>query len=217
MIWWCTFTLCNPFAKKVNIFILQHFFSQKCSILALFERCIGVLFPKFLKLRWFAFKNDFIGLIARSGGVLSRCEVRFRKKSIFFILQHFFGQKCWFLAQKATCCVLVVLLLLFLLPPLPSRKSSPPSSNALRCALRCCLSLCVQYAHCCAHVPTADMKQEPVKFSFQIQGVDGRPIWKIEQRLFSCARFLRWVQFCFDAYVTSRSLSDGNSFEGVAS
>ena len=59
---------------------------------------IGFFFQKFLKLRWFAFKNDFIGLIARSGGVLSRCEVRSQKKSIFFILQHFFSQKCSILA-----------------------------------------------------------------------------------------------------------------------
>ena len=65
--------------------------------------CIGVLFQKFLKLRWFAFKNDFIGLIAWSGDVLSRCAIRLPKKSIFFILQHFFSQKCSILALFERC------------------------------------------------------------------------------------------------------------------
>ena len=38
--------------------------------------------------------NLHTGLVKQAGGVLSHCEIGLPKKLIFFVLQHFFDQKC---------------------------------------------------------------------------------------------------------------------------
>ena len=60
-----------------------------------------------------------------------------------------------------------------------------------QCSTMCAalfLSSSVQYAHCCAQVPTVDIKQEIWKICFHVQGGVRRPFWKIEQCFdFACA------------------------------
>ena len=66
-------------------------------------------------------------------------------------------------------------------------------------------------------MPTVDIKQEFWKVLFQMQGGAWRPFWQIEPILVSCARFPLVRAYLFRGPCHIVSVSDGNSFEGVAS